>query len=149
MLMAPSLCVLSVSWQSDHFSLRYSKYSIFDLQNSRSKAQQKSNQKICRPGQSIPSKMKQIWKVVCKLSCEQKWMAGDSGGRDSCKETGTKSSYPMVNRSDSKMDKNWNAIFKLLTLKWLGHFFQNVISFSDAVYLCAIFIWNWSNTMNV
>ena len=37
-----------------------------------------------------------------------------------------------------------------LTLKWLGHFFQNVISFSDAVHLmCNIFIWNWSNTMNV
>ena len=37
-----------------------------------------------------------------------------------------------------------------LTLKWLGHFFfQNVISFSDAVHLmCNIFIWNWSNTMN-
>ena len=27
-----------------------------------------------------------------------------------------------------------------LTLKWLGHFFQNVISFSDAVHLmCNIF----------
>ena len=31
-----------------------------------------------------------------------------------------------------------------LTLKWLGYFFfQNVISFSDAVHLmCSIFIWN-------
>ena len=29
---------------------------------------------------------------------------------------------------------------KMLTLKWLGHFFQNVISFSDAVHLmCNIF----------
>ena len=29
-------------------------------------------------------------------------------------------------------------------------FFQNVVSFSDAVHLmCNIFIWNWSNTMNV
>ena len=38
----------------------------------------------------------------------------------------------------------------LLTLKWLGHFFQNVISFSDAVHpMCNIFIWNWSNTVNV
>ena len=38
-----------------------------------------------------------------------------------------------------------------LTLKWLGRvFFQNVISFSDAVHLmCNIFIWNWSNTINV
>ena len=31
-----------------------------------------------------------------------------------------------------------------LTLKWLGHFFQNMISFSDAVHLmCNIFVWNW------
>ena len=38
----------------------------------------------------------------------------------------------------------------LLTLKWLGHFFENVISFSDAVHLmCNRFIWNWSNPMNV
>ena len=37
-----------------------------------------------------------------------------------------------------------------LTLKWLGHFFQNVISFSDAIHLmCNIFIWNWSNTKTV
>ena len=29
-------------------------------------------------------------------------------------------------------------------------FFQNVISFSDAVHLMGnTFIWNWSNTMNV
>ena len=35
-------------------------------------------------------------------------------------------------------------------VKWLGHCFQNVISFYDAVHLmCNIFIWNWSNTMNV
>ena len=38
----------------------------------------------------------------------------------------------------------------MLTLKWLDHFFSNVISFSDAVHLmCNIFVWNWSNTMNV
>ena len=38
----------------------------------------------------------------------------------------------------------------ILTLKWLGHFFQNVISFSDDVqFMCNIFIWNWSNTMDV
>ena len=37
-----------------------------------------------------------------------------------------------------------------LTLKWLGHFFQNGISLSDAVHLiCNIFIWNWSYTVNV
>ena len=38
----------------------------------------------------------------------------------------------------------------LLTPKWLGHFFQNVISFNDAGHLMSdSFIWNWSNTMNV
>ena len=37
-----------------------------------------------------------------------------------------------------------------LTLKQLGHFFQSVILFSNVVhYKCNIFIWNWSNTMNV
>ena len=45
---------------------------------------------------------------------------------------------------------NVNFISNALTLKWLGHFFQNVISFSDAVHLmCNIFIWNWFSTMNV
>ena len=44
----------------------------------------------------------------------------------------------------------WGDMIECLTLKWLGHFFQNVISFSDAVHCtCNIFIWNWSNTMNV
>ena len=44
----------------------------------------------------------------------------------------------------------WHFNHILLTLKWLGHIFQNLISFSDAVHLmCNIFIWNWSNTMNV
>ena len=39
----------------------------------------------------------------------------------------------------------------MLTLKRLGHFFQNVILFSNVVhYKCNIFfVWNWSNTMNV
>ena len=43
-----------------------------------------------------------------------------------------------------------NVMWKTcLTLKWVGHFFQNVISFSDAVHhICNSFIWNWSNTMN-
>ena len=40
--------------------------------------------------------------------------------------------------------------FIFLTLKQLGYFFQNVILFSNAVHhKCNIFIWNWSNTMNV
>ena len=39
---------------------------------------------------------------------------------------------------------------ELLTLKPLGHFFQNVISFFYAVHLmCYSFIWNWFNTTNV
>ena len=38
----------------------------------------------------------------------------------------------------------------LLTLKRLGHFFQNVILFSNVVHhKCNIFIWNWTDTMNV
>ena len=63
-----------------------------------------------------------------------------------------------VPRQSSKGGFTWNAqdvyhwtVFggDDLTLKWLGHFFQNVISFSDAVHLmCNIFIWSWSNTMN-
>ena len=37
-----------------------------------------------------------------------------------------------------------------LTLKRLGHFFLNVILFGNVVHhKCDIFIWNWSNTMNV
>ena len=45
---------------------------------------------------------------------------------------------------------HWHWEISSLTLKWLSHFCQNVISFSDAAHLmCNIFIWNWSNTMNV
>ena len=37
-----------------------------------------------------------------------------------------------------------------LTLKRLGHFFSKLILFSNLVHhKCNIFIWNWSNTMNV
>ena len=37
-----------------------------------------------------------------------------------------------------------------LTPKWLGHFKKNVILFRNVVqHKCDIFIWNWSNTMNV
>ena len=37
-----------------------------------------------------------------------------------------------------------------LTLEGLGHFFQNLILFSNLVpHKYNIFIWNWSNTMNV
>ena len=37
-----------------------------------------------------------------------------------------------------------------LTPKRLGHFFKNVILFRNFVHhKCDIFIWNWSNTMNV
>ena len=44
----------------------------------------------------------------------------------------------------------WRTEVDFRFVSWLGHFFQNVISFSDAVHLmCNSFIWNWSNTMNV
>ena len=37
-----------------------------------------------------------------------------------------------------------------LTLKWLGHFFQYEILFPNVVQqMCNIFIWNWSNILNV
>ena len=37
-----------------------------------------------------------------------------------------------------------------LTLKRLGHFFQNVILFSNLAHQkCNIFVWKWFNTMNV
>ena len=40
--------------------------------------------------------------------------------------------------------------FTLLTLKWLGHFFQYVISFSNVVHHKRnILIWNWSNKINI
>ena len=48
--------------------------SIFDLENSMSRScqnQPKSNQVIYRSGQSILPKMKEIWKVVWKLSRQQ------------------------------------------------------------------------------
>ena len=39
---------------------------------------------------------------------------------------------------------------RFLTLKRLGHFFQNVILFSNLAHQkCNIFVWNWFNTMNV
>ena len=42
-----------------------------------------------------------------------------------------------------RMTKLYLPSLCLLTLKWLGLFFQNVISFSDAVHLmCYSFIWN-------
>ena len=38
----------------------------------------------------------------------------------------------------------------ILTLKRLGHFFQYVILFRNVVQLkCNVFIWNWSNKLNV
>ena len=44
----------------------------------------------------------------------------------------------------------YSVLILCLTLKRLGHFFQNVILFSNVVrYKCNIFIWNWSNTMNI
>ena len=55
--------------------------SIFDLENSRSRSQRKSNQTksnqvIYRSGPTIVPKMKEIQKVVQKLSREQESMAG-------------------------------------------------------------------------
>ena len=57
--------------------------SIFDLENSRSRSRQnrpKSNQVIYRSGPTIVPKMKEIQKVVQKLSREQESAAGGGGG---------------------------------------------------------------------
>ena len=54
-------------------------------------------------------------------------------------------SEPMMIRSTTHI-----CLTRPQWVKWLGHFLQNVVSFSDAVHLmCNIFICNWSNTMNV
>ena len=63
--------------------------SIFDLEKSRSRSRQnppKSNQVIYRSGPTIVPKMKEIQKVVQKLSREQESAAGAGGGV----RTGTK-----------------------------------------------------------
>ena len=59
--------------------------SIFDLEKSRSRSRPKSNQVIYRSGPTIVPKMKEIRKVVQKLSRGQEAAAGGSGVR-----TGTK-----------------------------------------------------------
>ena len=50
--------------------------SIFDLEKSRSRSRRKSNQVIYRSGPTIVPKMKEIQKVVQKLSREQESAAG-------------------------------------------------------------------------
>ena len=65
--------------------------SIFDLEKSRSRSQKngpKSNQVIYRSGPTIVPKMKEIQKVVQKLSREQESVAGGGGGGSV--QTGTK-----------------------------------------------------------
>ena len=62
--------------------------SVFDLEKSRSRSRQKSNQVIYRSGPTILSKMKEIQKVVQKLSREQASVDGGGGGV----WTGTKTS---------------------------------------------------------
>ena len=68
--------------------------SIFDLENSRSRSRRdrpKSNKVIYRSGPTTVPKMKEIQKVVQKLSREQESAAGGSGGV----RTGTKTeSHP-------------------------------------------------------
>ena len=59
--------------------------SIFDLEKSRSRSRRKSNQLIYRSGPTIVPKMKEIQKVVQKLSRGQEAAAGGGGVR-----TGTK-----------------------------------------------------------
>ena len=65
----------------------------------------------------------------------------------------TYTSYYLLNKAKFE-DYQWGSCGVLkphsLTLKRLGNFFQNVILFSNVVHhKCNIFIWNWSNAMNV
>ena len=62
--------------------------SIFDLEKSRSRSRPKSNQVICRSGPTIVLKMKEIQKVVQKLSRGQESAAGAGAGAGV--RTGTK-----------------------------------------------------------
>ena len=54
--------------------------SIFDLEKSTSRSRPKSNQVIYRSGPTIVPKIKEIQKVVEKLSREQESAAGGGGG---------------------------------------------------------------------
>ena len=74
-----SICLLFVSWQSDHFWLRYSKFHIWPWKNL-DQNRPKSNQVIYRSGPTIMLKMKEIQKVVQKLSRGQEAAAGGGGG---------------------------------------------------------------------
>ena len=70
-----SMCLLFVSWQSDHFWLRYSQLKIQGHDENRPK----SNQLIYGSGPTIVPKMKEIQKVVQKLSRGQESAAGGGG----------------------------------------------------------------------
>ena len=67
--------LLFVLWQSDHIWLRYSKG------QDHNENQPKSNQVIYGSGPTIVPKLKEIQKVVQKLSCEQDSAADGSGTR--------------------------------------------------------------------
>ena len=88
-----SICLLFVSWQSDHFGCDIAN-SIFDLENWTSRSRPKSNQIIFRSGPTIVPKMKEIQKVVQKLLRGHKSAAGGCGASSSV-WTGTKTlSHP-------------------------------------------------------
>ena len=91
-----SICLLFVSGQLDHCCLNIAN-SIVDIGNSRSRSCQsstESTQEIYSPGPSIQPKMKEVRKVVQKLSCEQKSAAGSSV------RTGTKTKSPPMYQGD-------------------------------------------------
>ena len=78
-----SICLLFVSWQSDHFWLRYSKFHIWPCKNlgqGHDENRAKSNQVIYRSGPTIVPKIKEIEPVFQKLSREQESAAGGGGG---------------------------------------------------------------------
>ena len=70
--------------------------------------------------------------------------------RPSCMNPSIPCVYPQNSRHLEAVAISEICLKLILTLKRLGHFFQTVISFFDAVHLmCNSFIWNWFNTMNV
>ena len=89
-----SICLLFILWQLDHFWLSCSKFHIWPSKfkvKAKDGNRPKSNQVIYRSGSTIMPKMKEIQKVVQKLSHGQKSQAGNgstSGG--SGVRTGTK-----------------------------------------------------------
>ena len=96
------ICLLFVTWQLNHFWLRYSKFHIWPQGHDENWP--KSSQIIYRSGPTIVTKMKEIQKVVQKLSREQESAAG--GGV----WTSTKTYQGDLIISESEYDERFSSI---------------------------------------